>query len=73
MSQETYDVLPFPVQIFGVLDRNNLPVEHFVGVYFPVDLMEKMNWKSETELVLSVDKGFLTIYKKDPEYILDED
>lgn len=60
-----------PVHLGAIKDRENNSIKPFVGVYFPVELLQKMGWTEKTNLVLSVEKGFLKIEKSDnPETIV---
>lgn len=59
MSADNYDVLPLPVRLGNIKDREDNLLMPFVSVYFPVELMEKMKWTKETRLTLSVEKDFL--------------
>ena len=57
-----YDVLPIPVTLGGIYDKENNVVKPFVGVYFPAELLDKMGWKKETQLTLSVEKDCVKIF-----------
>ncbi len=61
-----YDVLPIPVTLGGIYDKENNVVKPFVGVYFPAELLEKMKWTKETQLTLSVEKDCVKIFQAAP-------
>lgn len=61
-STDNYDVLPLPVHLGGIIDREKNEIKPFVGIYFPVELLEKMGWTNKTYLQLSVEDGFLKIF-----------
>lgn len=63
MSSDIYSVLPLPVHLGAIKDRQLNSIKPFVGVYFPVELLEKMGWTEKSKLKLSVEKGFLKIEK----------
>lgn len=69
---DSYDVLPLPINIFRHLE-NEAEVKPFIAVYFPADLLERMNWNRKTPLNLIVDGETLIISKKDLEYELEPD
>jgi hypothetical protein len=62
---DNYDVLPLPVHLGNILDKNNNRIKPFVGIYFPVELLNKMGWTKDTRLQMSVEKGFLKIFQTD--------
>lgn len=61
-----YDVLPIPVTLGGIYDKDKNVVKPFVGVYFPAELLEKMKWTKETRLTLSVEKDCVKIFQAEP-------
>ena len=63
MLKDVYIVLPLPVHLGAIKDREENPIKPFVGVYFPIELLTKMGWTEKTKLKLSVEKGFLKIEK----------
>ena len=72
MSTENYDVLPMPVNLFGEYEKFDEDVKPFVGVYFPAELLARMNWTRKTRLTISPDGECLIICKKDLEYEIEE-
>jgi hypothetical protein len=72
MSDENYDVLPLPVNLFGKVEKLDQEIKPFVIVYFPAELLAKMNWTRKTRLSISIDGECLIICKKDLEYELEE-
>lgn len=66
-DSETFEVLPLSVNIFRDLE-DEAEVKPFVAVYFPAELLEKMNWTRKTPLTLSIDGVNLVISKKELEY-----
>lgn len=74
MSSDIYNVLSLPVHIGAIKDREQNSIKPFVGVYFPVELLQKMGWNEKSKLKLSVEKGFLKIEKAgedEPEFYPD--
>jgi hypothetical protein len=67
---ESYDVLLLPVNIFRQLE-DEAEVKPFVAVYFPAELLDRLNWTRKTPLNLSIDGETLVISKKELEYELD--
>lgn len=39
---DDYDVLPLPVKLGEIRNKHDNLIKPFVGVYFPVELLEKM-------------------------------
>jgi hypothetical protein len=72
MESDNYDVLPLPVNLFGEYEKLDEGVKPFVGVYFPAELLARMNWTRKTPLSISVDGECLIICKKDLEYEIEE-
>lgn len=65
MSSELYDVLPLPVTLGNIIDKNNNRLKPFVGIYFPVELLDKMKWSKDTRLILTIEKGYLKIVERE--------
>lgn len=59
---DNYDVLPLPVTLGSIRDKESQVIKPFVGVYFPVELLDKMNWTKDTRLTLTVEKEGLRIF-----------
>jgi hypothetical protein len=55
--------MTFCLHLGGIIDRDQNEIKPFVGIYFPVELLEKMGWTSKTYLVLTVEDGFLKIHE----------
>lgn len=72
MATNHYDVLPLPVNLFGEYEKFDEDIKPFVGIYFPAELLAKMQWTRKTPLTISVDGECLIICKKDLEYELEE-
>jgi hypothetical protein len=72
MPDDSYDVLPLPVNLFGEVEKTDEDIKPFVGVYFPAELLARMNWTRKTPLEISVDGDCLLICKKDLEYEIEE-
>jgi hypothetical protein len=62
MPEEIYDVLPLPVHLGGIIDREHHEIKPFIGIYVPIELLEKMGWTDKTPLTLSVEDGYLKIF-----------
>ena len=60
---DLYDVLPIAVNPGGIVDKENMVVKPFVGVYFPAELLDKMKWSKDTRLTLSVEKDGVKIFQ----------
>lgn len=73
MSSDNYDVLPIPVHIGSIIDKETNIIKPFVGIYFPAELLKKMKWNKETRLTLSVEKDCLKIVRDETrdEFIYD--
>ena len=67
MSAETYDVLPMPTHIGNIFDKHNNVLKPFVAAYFPEEILKQIGWTKKDNLKLSIEKGFLKIYKSDAE------
>lgn len=63
MNGDNYDVLPLPVHLGSIRNKHDNLIKPFVGVYFPVELLNKMGWAKDTKLTLTVEKDVLKIYK----------
>ena len=61
MNNNNYGVLPIPTHLGNIIDRDNNHLKPFVAIYFPVEIFTKMGWIKETNLIMSVEKGFLKI------------
>ena len=58
---DNYAVLPISTHLGEIRDKENNQLKPFVAIYFPDELMEKMKWTKETNLILSVEKDCLKI------------
>jgi hypothetical protein len=72
MPEDNYDVLPLPVNLFGEVEKLDENIKPFVGVYFPAELLARMNWTRKTPLEISIDGECLMICKKDLKYEIEE-
>lgn len=52
MINDQYDVLPLPVNLFGEVEKLDENIKPFVGVYFPAELLARMNWTRKTPLTI---------------------
>ena len=60
---DNYAVLPISTHLGEIRDKENNELKPFVAIYFPDEILKKMKWTRETNLLLSVEKDCLKIVK----------
>lgn len=65
MSTETYDLKPIGTHPGKIYDKHNNILKPFVAAYIPEEILQKMGWTNKDNLKVSLEKGFLKIYKSD--------
>ena len=69
---QDFEVVPVPVELAKILGIDGNHFETSVALNVPPELMKVLGWDDHLDLMASIDKGSLYIYKKDPEIIYEE-